>query len=329
MGRTMTSPTIRVETAETEAASWHARLGARNVSTDTIEAFFAWRAVPANAEAYRRVEKVWADTGKLVDDPAILEALDAAMSRKTGTGRSRAVPPSLLGLAAVGAAAALAIGAWTWQQSRVVFVTGVGEQRVVQLADGSSIRLDTASRVRVRFAGDRRLVDLERGQALFTVAHDRTRPFVVQAGGTQVTAVGTVFDVRREGAAVSVTLVSGVVDVAPAGEGRAVQRMAAGQHARVASGEVAVRSVDVQAETSWTDGRIVFRDTPLRLAVAEVNRYLTAKIELEASSLDAVPVNGVFKTGDRDAFVSTASQVFELEVTPGPDGTVRLSEQKK
>ena len=102
----------------------------------------------------------------------------------------------------------------------------------------------------------------------------------------------------------------------------------AGQHTRVTAREVAVRSVDVQAETSWTDGRIVFRDTPLRLAVAEVNRYLTAKIELEATSLDAVPVNGVFRTGDRDAFVSTASQVFELEVTPGPDGTVRLSERK-
>ena len=221
----MTGPTIRVETAESEAAAWHARLGARNVSTGTIEEFFAWRAVPANAEAYRRVEKVWTDTGKLADDPAILEALNAAMSRKTGTGRSRAVPRGLLGLAAVGAAAALAMGGWAWMQSRTVFVTGVGEQRVVQLADGSSIRLDTGSRVRVRFAGDQRLVDLERGQALFTVAHDRARPFVVQAGGTQVTAVGTVFDVRRDAAAVSVTLVSGVVDVAPAGEGRAVQRM--------------------------------------------------------------------------------------------------------
>lgn len=324
----MTNPTVRVETAETEAAAWHGRLGARNVSTGTIEEFFAWRAEPANAEAYRRVEKVWADTGKLAGDPEILEALEAAMSHKGSASPSRRVPRTLMGLAAVGAAAALAIGGWTWLQARTVFATGVGEQRLVQLADGSSIRLDTASRIRVRFAGDRRLVDLERGQALFTVAHDRTRPFVVQAGGTQVTAVGTVFDVRRDGATVNVILVAGAVDVTPAGQGRAVQRMAAGQHTRVTSGEVAIRSVDVQAETSWTDGRIVFRDTPLRQAVSEVNRYLTAKIELDAASLEAVPVNGVFRTGDRDAFVSTASQVFDLEVSPGPDGIVRLSERK-
>ena len=324
----MTNPKVRVETADTEAAAWHARLGARNISTGAIEDFFTWRAEPANAEAYRRVEKIWADTGKLADDPEIGRALEAAMLRKAGAAGSRGVPRTLLGLAAVGAAAALAIGAWTWQQSRTVFATGVGEQRLVQLADGSSIRLDTASRIRVRFADDRRLVDLERGQALFTVAHDRTRPFIVEAGGTQVTAVGTVFDVRRDGATVRVTLVSGAVDVTPEGEGRAVRRMAAGEQTRVSSNGLATHAVDVEAETSWTDGRIVFRDTPLRLAVAEVNRYLPTKIELDAASLDAVPVNGVFRTGDRDAFVSTASQVFGLEVSPGPDGSVRLSERK-
>lgn len=328
MGRIMTSPKVRVDAAETEAAAWHARLGARNVSTATIEEFFAWRSAPANAEAYRRVEKVWADAGSLADDPVILEALDAAMSRKAGGVRSARLPRTLLGLAAVGAAAALAIGGWTWLQAKTVFATGVGEQRLVQLADGSSIRLDTASRIKVRFAGDRRLVDLERGQALFTVAHDPTRPFIVEAGEARVTAVGTVFDVRRDGKAVRVILVSGAVDVAPAGEGRAVQRMAAGQHARVTSEGLVARVVDVHAETSWTDGRIVFRDTPLRQAVDEVNRYLTAKIVLDAASLDAVPVNGVFRTGDRDAFVSTASRVFDLEASPDPDGSVRLSARK-
>lgn len=324
----MTNPKVRVETADTEAAAWHARLGARNVSTGAIEDFFTWRAKPANAEAYRRVEKIWADTGKVADDPEIARALEAAMSRKAGAASSRGVPRTLLGLAAVGAAAALAIGAWAWQQSRTVFVTGVGEQRLVQLADGSSIRLDTASRIRVRFADDRRLVDLERGQALFTVAHDRDRPFIVDAGATQVTAIGTVFDVRRDGATVRVTLVAGAVDVTPEGEGRAVRRMAAGQQTRVTAGALVTDVVDVQAETGWTDGRIVFRDTPLRQAVSEVNRYLTAKIELDATSLDAVPVNGVFRTGDRDAFVSTASQVFDLEASPGPDGSVRLTARK-
>ena len=119
----------------------------------------------------------------------------------------------LLGLAAIGAAAALVIGGWTWWQGRSTFTTGVGEQWVVQLADGSSVRLDTDSRVRVRFSDGQRLVDLERGQAMFSVAHDAQRPFVVAAGDARVTAIGTVFDVQRQSAGVSVTLVSGAVDV--------------------------------------------------------------------------------------------------------------------
>ncbi|MBW8304162.1 MAG: DUF4880 domain-containing protein, partial [Brevundimonas sp.] len=107
----MTNPKVRVENAETEAAAWHARLGARNVSTGAIEDFFTWRAEPANAEAYRRVEKIWADTGKLTDDPEIARALEAAMSRKAGAASPRGVPRTLLGLAAVGAAAGLGLGA--------------------------------------------------------------------------------------------------------------------------------------------------------------------------------------------------------------------------
>ncbi|MEG1029854.1 MAG: FecR domain-containing protein, partial [Brevundimonas sp.] len=185
--------------ADIEAAEWHGRLGARNVDARTIEDFFNWRQSPENAEAYRRVETVWTGTGGLANDPQVAEALEAAFSRRA---QRRRPPRLLLGLAAVGAAAALAGGFSFWLQSRTVFSTGVGEERLVQLADGSSVRLDTASRVRVRFDGDRRFIELQEGQAFFTVAHDASRPFVVAAGDARVTALGTVFDVRRDGAGV-------------------------------------------------------------------------------------------------------------------------------
>lgn len=321
----MTNPTVRVETSETEAAAWHARLGARSVSTQTIEEFFAWRTVPANAEAYRRVEQVWGAAGRLEKDPAIAKALDEALTRRKSAPRPRRLPRTLIGVTIGGAVMAAAVGGALWLQSRTVFTTGVGEQRVVQLADGSNVRLDTDSRIRVRFDGDRRLVELEGGQALFTVAHDADRPFVVQTDKAQVTAVGTVFDVRRDDdAGVRVTLVSGVVDVAERGAGRAVRRLAAGQQSSLTPRGQVTRAVDVGAETSWTDGRIVFRDTPLRDAVAEVNRYLTHKIELDAAAQEGVSVNGVFKTGDRDAFVSTAAEVFGMRASKAADGRILL-----
>lgn len=321
----MAGPRVRVETAETEAAAWHARLGASSVSPQTVEAFFAWRRTPANAEAYRRVEAVWGQAGRLASDPEILGAVDEALGRRDSAGRSRRPwPPAVIGLAAVCAAGALAFGGWTWVINRGVYSTGVGEQRLVQLSDGSSMRLDTASRVRVRFDGERRLLELESGQALFSVAHDTARPFVVQAGEATVTAVGTVFDVRRQAGEARVTLVSGVVDVRGA-RTAPVERMAAGRQARVSLSGAVVRTVDVETETSWAEGRIVFRDTPLIEAVAEVNRYLTQKVELDAADLAGVEVNGVFRTGDRDAFVSTVSGAFGLQASSGAGGTVRLS----
>ncbi len=320
MGHRMAGPKARMSAADIEAAEWHGRLGGRNVDARMIEDFFTWRQSPENAEAYRRVETVWSGTGKLAADPQVNEALEAAFSRRT---QRRRPPRLLVGLAAVGAAAALAGGFSFWLQSRTVFSTGVGEERLVQLADGSSVRLDTASRVRVRFDGGRRFIELQEGQALFTVAHDAGRPFVVAAGDARVTALGTVFDVRREVAGVKVVLVSGAVEVAD--KAGAAKRMTAGQQARVTKAGVATRAADVDVETGWIDGRIVFRDAPLRAAVAEVNRYLPEKIVLDETVTGRASVNGVFRTGDRDAFVSTATEVFDLKASAGPGGTIVLT----
>ena len=324
----MTGPKIRVEKAETEAAAWHARLGATPVSAETIEQFFAWRQDPVHAEAYRRVHKAWTDTGKLVADEDLQRVLDEAMNRRAGAGRPRP-RQALIGLAAVGASLMLAFGIWSWVDRQSTFATNTGEQRLVQLADGSSVHLDTDSRIRVRFEGAQRLIDLERGQALFEVAHDPNRPFVVSAGEAAVTAVGTVFDVRRDGAIVRVTLVSGIVDVAPGAGKGANARLTAGHEARVTPAGLVTAAVDAQTATSWTEGRIVFRNTPLRVAVAEVNRYLTHKVDLDADAKADVPVSGVFRAGDRDAFVSTAAEVLDLEVLPGEAGAVRLSASGK
>lgn len=324
----MVGPRGRVLTAEAEAAEWHARLGARFVSSRDIEEFFAWRKTAANEDAYRRVEAIWGQTAKLGSDPQIAAATEAVLSRRRPEPRrpSRAV---LVGaFAGVGAALAIACFGFGWWRSQPVFGTVVGEQRMVQLADGSSVRLDTDSRIRVRFSQNRRAIALEGGQALFSVAHDPSRPFVVEAGDTRVTAVGTVFDVRRDPAGAKVTLVSGIVDVTAAG-GAETRRMEAGHQAVVRAGETRISAVDVGTQTSWADGRIVFRDTPLRTAVDEINRYLTHKVELGGGASDDVLVNGVFRAGDREAFVSAVSEVFDLQAVRRSDGAVQLTERVK
>lgn len=325
----MSGPNPRVETAELEAGAWHSRLGEHPVTTEMIEEFFAWRAEPKNAEAYRRVEKAWAATGKIANTQTARDAVDAALSRRASKSRQAMTPLRWMGVGILAAAAVLAVVIAPWAQGGSILSTHVGEQRLVQLVDGSTVRLDTDTRIKVRYARDERIIDLQRGQALFTVASDHARPFIVVADDTRVRAVGTVFDVRRTGKDVSVTLVEGVVEV-EGGRDKlqsSPERMTAGQQRRRSDGRISTATVDIEAATSWADGRIVLRNTPLEVAVSEVNRYLTDKIVLDAPRLRAVGVNGVFRTGDRDAFVSTAAEVLDLDVVPGADGAVRLTER--
>lgn len=306
--------------ADDQATDWIARLGTRTISLDTIQAFAKWREDPANAEAYRRAEQLWSRTGDLAGDPDIQAALDQAQRR----------PPRRLGAKQIAAAglttalaASLAVGAFFWQ-IRDTYATEIGEQRSLQLADGSRVRLDTASRIRVRFTEGERRIELAEGQAFFEVAHNPARPFVVSTTDASVTAVGTVFEVRRVGSETRVVLVSGAVDVVQAATKDAPQRLLPNQQTAIKAGKAKVSAVNADAATSWTTGELTFVDTPLVEAVAEVNRYLAAPIILEAPAAANTPINGVFRSGDRTAFVSAAAHLFNLKAIREADGRVRL-----
>ncbi|WP_292106825.1 FecR domain-containing protein [Brevundimonas sp.] len=322
----MAGPTVRVEAAEEEAAAWHARLGSTVVATSTIEEFFEWRSRPGNADAYARVERVWRESQGLEADPQIAEALREARGRRNRRpGRSRR--SVVFGGAAVLTALALVVGGTLWWSGRDVHETAVGERRDIRLADGSLVNLDTDSRIRVVYGDQERRVELLEGQALFDVRPDPQRPFSVEAAGARVVAVGTVFEVRRRGERVDVTLVSGRVNVQGGGRGR-VQSLEPGQQARVSERRVETRTVDTAVETSWTTGRLIFDNVPLGQAVEEMNRYLADGIVIEDAGIRDQAVSGVFRTGDRDAFVAASSDVLGLAVDPKADGTVGLSRRR-
>ena len=114
---------------------------------------------------------------------------------------------------------------WLAMQLHSTYATDIGERRSITLEDGSTIDLNARSKVRVRFSDRERDVKLLEGQALFSVAHDASRPFIVSAGNTAVRAVGTQFDVYRKSHGTTITVVEGRVAVFglpdPTGRGRA------------------------------------------------------------------------------------------------------------
>lgn len=321
----MSDPQSARSVADREATEWHVRLGERPVSAETLAAFKAWRATAANAEAYHRVETLWRSSGSLSGDTDI-QKLTGDTLRASRPSKARARSRLIPALAVLAPVVVAAVALMLWLPTRGLHETQVGEFRSVRLEDGTQVRLDTDTRLKVRFDGGRRRIFLEQGQALFEVAHDADRPFRVVAGETEVTALGTVFDVRREPAGARVTLVQGAVAVTETGTGDARRwRLGPGQQVETARANAAPRAVDPAVATSWSEGRLIFRGAPLSEAVDEVNRYLPQKIVLAPGPDADVPVNGVFETGDREAFVSAVTDLFDLTAEPRADGGVRLS----
>jgi transmembrane sensor len=305
-----------------EAAAWFTRLKQASVSEATIEEFFAWRRTPANGAAYAQVEARWKQADRVRNDPELVRLTEAALRRETPWMKLRRWfrgPILPLSVAAVLLGGTLVA---TYAQFRgTVFQTGVGAQQIVRLEDGSLLRLNTDSKVTVRFSRDERRVQLVRGEGYFEVAHDAARPFIVMAGSARVRAVGTKFDVRRTGETTRVTLVEGRVQVSRATQAR-TWTLDPNQQITVNGVATPPRPVDAAETTSWTTGQLRFRETPLAAAVDEVNRYSRRKITLDADHLSDVRVNGVFETGNTQAFVSAVTDLFDLEAVTTSDGLI-------
>ena len=313
---------------DTQASQWFTVMTRGSITPEELAAFRVWRRDAANAAAFTKVSAGWNAAGALAERAGIAAATEAALARYPA--KPAAARPSrrfVLAPLALGAASLLLVvgGLFGWRLLEPQYATRVGGQRLEVLADGSRVRLDTDTRLRVAFRGGQRRVVLEHGQAFFEVAHDPARPFVVVADGAQVQALGTRFDVRRDRGTVRVTLLQGRVEVRAAGGGQAV--LAPGE-AVVADrrGVSAPVATNAQAATSWTSGRITFSGVPLRDAVAEVNRYSGRKVVLEApGAATGDLVSGEFVAGDVASFVAAARSLYGLKVTSETSDEIRLA----
>lgn len=214
------------------------------------------------------------------------------------------------------AAAGLAAFALLRQPGRRI-ATRLGEVLRVPLEDGSSVTLNSDSLVRLRFDETRRLVQLLRGEAWFDVARDGARPFVVDAAGSSVTAVGTHFSVRRgAGRAVEVMVSEGVVLFAPSDSPRPPLRLAADTLA-VADVDAPVqtlrlRPVDVRRRLAWRDGMLSFDGDTLVAAAAQFARYSDLRIVIRDPAVAGRRVVGRYSATDPAGFAQAVALSMHL-----------------
>jgi transmembrane sensor len=328
---------------EAEAAAWVARFDAGDVSAQEQAAFQEWLSrSPLHREAIAEYGNLWSEFESL---KLLTDSDDAG--RHTGARDPIAVVPHRARpwLAACAAAALVAAGgtalfhtrlgdfATAPPPARISYETPVGGQKRIALADGTSVILNTNSRLDVDFSGKCRNVHLIRGEAFFEVVHDKTRPFSVYANNYVVRDIGTAFDVHlSKTGLVEVGVTKGSVEVQPARGAHvpdAVKKpdvLTAGQDIvlgeRVADAmpdavavpkierpEV-VSSPEMGRRLAWRQGQLIYTGQPLEEVLADISRYSNIKIELADPSLADLPVGGAFRTDQIQAIFAALENNF-------------------
>jgi transmembrane sensor len=244
-------------------------------------------------------------------------------------------------VAALGAGPGLLAYLTTRRYRWTYYETSVGGNRKAVLADSSSVVLNTDSRVRVRLATARRDSELLRGEALFTIAHDKLRPFYVKAAGTLVCAMGTSFSVRiREDRSVEVLVADGRVAFNSSDPSSRAPLRVLGNSAPYAAANDSIvfgpsswvvrhESPDyVARKLAWTTGRISFDGETLTEAVQEFNRYNRRHFAIADPAIARIRVGGLFEATDPESFAATLEKHFGVRRMPavrGDDDVIRLA----
>ena len=359
-----------------EAAAWLIEFRSGDIDVPGRKEFYDWlRTSPEHMRAYLELAAVWNEGSALDPAHAMLDgsqfettepetnviALSMPHSERpraidhTDRSQPTRVSARLAGRKMLYLAASLLLAAsaglqWYWHEVRGIYTTGVGEQHRLTLSDGSVVELNAQSRIRVRYYSREREVDLLRGQALFDVTHDATRPFIVHTARSLVRAIGTRFDIYSKADETTVSVIEGTVAVLPITQNQAVEPVRSNAIAAantgsdkiaspdlpngqvlLTSGEQAVVvaqaavkrvSPDIAAATAWSQGHIVFHGTRLKDVATEFNRYNTRRLVIRAPQLLSFKVTGIFSSTDPTSLIRFLAARPEMTVSETADEIV-------
>ena len=286
------------------AAALLARVQSGSAAPAEVEAWLD--ADPAHAVAFARVEAAWERAERLKAMPHAAEEPAFQVTRRMAAGLA-------VGVLGLGAA-----GGWLMTRNPVE-ITARGERRTVSLPDGSRVELNTDSRIAIAYSETRRDIVLTRGEALFEVAKDPARPFVVQAGEAQVRAVGTAFNIRMREKVVELTVTEGVVAVDERAAA-APRQVSEGKGAVIATGAVAEVNLDpevLRRRLLWRDGVVEFEGDTLEQAATEFNRYNDRRLVVADPQVASIRVGGRFGTHEVNRFLVALQAGFPVRAVPG------------
>ncbi|MNG90859.1 fec operon regulator FecR [compost metagenome] len=308
------------DTVREQAAEWFARVQDAPRDAGLQLQLCAWLdADPRHREEYQVLARLWCVTDFI--PPARLHALSQP-DPVSQLPRRRFLRQAL---AAGVTVVALGLGWSGWQYQRLnqqdALQTALGERRQVELADGSHLELNGGTRLQVDFSAARRHIVLEAGEAMFIVAHDSRRPFVVDTAQGSVTVTGTRFDVRLDPALTRVAVEQGSVRVQ--GKDTSLAQLHAGQGVHIdAQGQVAAPyAVNASALTAWRQGKLVFDNATLAEVVAEASRYRAQPLRVAPGKVAELRLSSTFSTDDTDALLRALPSILPVAIKTHEDGS--------
>lgn len=336
-----------------EACLWVSRMD-RGLTDEETKTLQGWMAA---SQSHRRI---LFDVAQLWDDLSVLNELKGLFPLKHAKGEASKAKKILrqarwsvaAGFVLMAAAAAMMVDSYWFGQADKGYElvqrvgTAIGEQKTLTLDDGSIIHLNTNSAIHIHFDEDKRLIDLIKGEAHFTVAHDENRPFTVTAGINSVTAIGTAFNMQyTNDEAFELVVTEGRVLVQDKQGAMSREQIAAvikeklplhtdlllnaGEKANVdgiIDNRTNLDNEAMEQDLAWQQGMIVFRGEPLEDVLQEIERYTAVDFEIEGEALKQKRVAGYFKVGDISGLLFALKNSFNIEHKRVDTMTIMLSE---
>jgi len=335
------NPKTTAATATRDAALWTLRCD-RGLSASEQDELSQWLAGdPRHRDAFGEHRRGWDELDRLAGLQTSVQAVpDPDLLAPARNRRLRRFVPIALGLAA---AVVLGLG---FLRSRAVPDSGPAtaaaalaliERRT--LSDGSVLELNRGAVVTGRFTAQERRVALERGEAHFKVAHDAARPFMVEAGGVTVRAVGTAFTVQLDPTRVRVLVTEGKVRVDDSAKGQSLLGAAvdgeppvlsAGQSAVVTLAPTAVSHIgkisatEIATQLAWQPRLLDFTDAPLAEIVGAFNRGNPVRLVLADAALGEMRLSATFRSDNVEGFVHLMESDFGLHAERTGDRQIVL-----
>ena len=343
---------------EATASAWLARRD-RGLTAAEQDGYFEWlRADPRHGAMIAHLEKTWGALDALAEwrpthstrpNPDLLAT--PTPFRKSGWARRIKCPLTIRTLAAAAAAAVVVAGVFVFQSVSPETPASTGTVRVIPtperltLEDGSVVELNHGGKLEINFSSETRRVRLVRGEAHFTVTKNPARPFIVEANGVAVRAVGTAFNVRHSAVAVEVLVTEGQVQVersiavvaasAPTPLPPAPTALVAGERAIVdttaPTAQLVVATVgptEIAQALSWQGVRLEFAELPLAEVVTEFNLRNRQQLFVGDAATGRLRVGGSFRADNVDGFVRLLEASFGVSAQRRADGALVLRHQK-